>query len=312
MICWWENQSNQCSTTLPLRSTADFPQNTGLQDKYYGLPDNSSPLALNQNHHMKKIMSVVYGVAAYALFLGAFLYLIAFYANLGPTPIAGPATLPPLAAVAIDLGLITLFGLQHSFMARPAFKRRWTRVIPQHLERSTYVLIAALLVVLIVAGWQPIAGDLWKATASWTIALLAALSALGWLMIPLCSFLTDHFELFGLRQVAEYAFGWTPAKPEFKQNALYKKVRHPMMLGFLVAFWAAPYMTVSHLLFAVAMTAYILIGIHFEERDLAEKHGQAYRDYQARVPKLLPIPSAEVDELAAKTEWRLPPDQLRR
>ena len=120
---------------------------------------------------MKKTMSVVYGAAAYALFLGAFLYLIAFYANLGPTHIAGPATLPTLAAVAIDLGLITLFGLQHSLMARPAFKLRWTRVIPQHLERSTYVLIAALLVILIVAGWQPIAGDLWKATASWSIAL---------------------------------------------------------------------------------------------------------------------------------------------
>jgi protein-S-isoprenylcysteine O-methyltransferase Ste14 len=251
---------------------------------------------------MKKTLSVVYGVAAYVLFLGAFLYLIAFYANLGPSPIAGPATLPPLAAVAIDVGLIALFGLQHSFMARPAFKRRWTRIIPEHLERSTYVLIAALLVILIVAGWQPIEGDLWKVTASWAIALLAALTALGWLMIPACSFLTDHFELFGLRQVGEYAFGWPKPKAEFKQSALYKKVRHPMMLGFLVAFWATPYMTVSHSLFAVAMSAYILIGIHFEERDLAEKHGQAYRDYQARVPKLLPIPSAEGAGLAAKTE----------
>jgi protein-S-isoprenylcysteine O-methyltransferase Ste14 len=261
---------------------------------------------------MNKTLSVIYGAAAYVLFLGAFLYLVAFYSNLGPNPIAGPASLPPLAAAAIDVGLIALFGLQHSFMARPAFKRRWTRMVPQHLERSTYVLIAALLVILIVAGWQPIDGELWKATASWSIALLAALSALGWLMIPLCSFLTDHFELFGLRQVAEYAFGWAQLKPEFKQKALYKKVRHPMMLGFLVAFWAAPYMTVSHLLFAVAMSAYILIGIHYEERDLAVKHGQAYRDYQARVPKLLPIPSVEEAGVAAKNEWRLPPDQLRR
>jgi len=251
---------------------------------------------------MKKTLSVTYGVAAYVMFLGAFLYLIAFYTNLGPSPIAGPASLPPLAAGAIDIGLVTLFGLQHSFMARPAFKRRWTRIIPQHLERSTYVLIAALLVVLIVAGWQPIEGDLWKATSSWAIALLAALSALGWLMIPLCSFLTDHFELFGLRQVAEYAFGWPKPEAEFKQSALYKKVRHPMMLGFLVAFWAAPYMTVSHLLFAVAMSSYILIGIHYEERDLAVKHGQAYRDYQARVPKLLPIPSPKEAGLAARTE----------
>jgi len=250
---------------------------------------------------MKKTLSVVYGVGAYVLFLGAFLYMIAFYLNLGPSPIAGPASLLPLAAGAIDVGLIALFGLQHSIMARPGFKRRWTRIIPQHLERSTYVLIAALLVILIVAGWQPIEGDLWKVTGVWTIALLSAIAALGWLMIPLCSFLTDHFELFGLRQVAEYAFGWEQAKAEFKQRALYKKVRHPMMLGFLVAFWAAPYMTVSHLLFAVTMSAYILVGIHFEERDLARKHGQAYRDYQARVPKLLPIPSTEGATLAPET-----------
>ena len=274
----------------------------GRPDKYCGRPDNPCPWARNQKQHMKKTLSVTYGVAAYVMFLGAFLYLIAFYTNLGPSPIAGPASLPPLAAGAIDIGLVTLFGLQHSFMARPAFKRRWTRIIPQHLERSTYVLIAALLVVLIVAGWQPIEGDLWKATSSWAIALLAALSALGWLMIPLCSFLTDHFELFGLRQVAEYAFGWPKPEAEFKQSALYKKVRHPMMLGFLVAFWAAPYMTVSHLLFAVAMSSYILIGIHYEERDLAVKHGQAYRDYQARVPKLLPIPSPKEAGLAARTE----------
>jgi protein-S-isoprenylcysteine O-methyltransferase Ste14 len=251
---------------------------------------------------MKKTLSVVYGVAAYVLFLGAFLYLIAFYSNLGPSPIAGPASLPPLAAAAIDVGLIALFGLQHSIMARPGFKRRWTRIIPQHLERSTYVLIAALLVILIVAGWQPIDGQLWKATGSWMIALLAALSALGWLMVPVCSLLTDHFELFGLRQVAEYAFSWPQPKAEFKQRSLYKKVRHPMMLGFLVAFWAAPYMTVSHLLFAVMMTAYILVGIHFEERDLAAKHGQAYRDYQAHVPKLLPLPSTQGAGLRAETE----------
>jgi protein-S-isoprenylcysteine O-methyltransferase Ste14 len=251
---------------------------------------------------MNKIFSVVYGVAAYVLFLGAFLYLVASYMNLGPSPFSAPASLPPLAAGAIDVGLITLFGLQHSLMARPGFKRRWIRTIPHHLERSTYVLIASLLVILIVAGWQPIDGHLWRVTGPWMIALLSALSALGWLMIPLCSFLTDHFELFGLRQVAEYAFGWPQPKAEFKQRALYKKVRHPMMLGFLVAFWAAPYMTVSHLVFAVAMTAYILIGIHFEERDLADKHGQAYRDYQAQVPKLLPIPSSQGVPLSTETE----------
>ena len=249
---------------------------------------------------MKKTLSVVYGVVAYVLFLGAFLYLIAFSMNLAPTPVSGPASLPPLAAAAIDIGLITLFGLQHSIMARPGFKSRWTRIVPQHLERSTYVLIATALVMLITTGWQPIEGMLWQVTGGGALALYA-LALLGWMMVPLCSLLTDHLELFGLRQVAEYAFGWPQPKPEFKQRVLYKKVRHPMMLGFLVALWATPYMTVSHLLFAVTLSAYILVGIHFEERDLVRKHGQAYRDYQARVPKLIPIPSAETGALPSET-----------
>ena len=154
---------------------------------------------------------------------------------------------------------------------------------------------------LVVAAWQPIAGELWNVTGAGMFALYAV-AALGYLMVPLCSFLTDHFELFGLRQVAEYAFGWPQPKSEFKQHALYKKVRHPMMLGWMVAFWATPYMTVGHVLFASTMTTYILVAIHFEERDLVQRHGQAYRDYQARVPKLLPIPSAGGVPLAAETE----------
>ena len=187
---------------------------------------------------MKKTLSLVYAVAAYVLFLAAFLYLVAFSMNLGPSQISGPASLPPLAAAAIDLGLIALFGLQHSVMARPGFKSWWTRIVPQHLERSTYVLIAAVLTALIPAAWQPIEGQLWNVTGAGMIALYTV-SALGFLMIPLCSFLTDHFELFGLRQAAEYVFGWAQPKAEFKQRALYKKVRHPMMLGWMVAFWAA-------------------------------------------------------------------------
>jgi methanethiol S-methyltransferase len=250
---------------------------------------------------MKNTLSVVYAVAAYVLFLGSFLYLIAFSMNVGPSWISGPASLPPLVAAAIDIGLITVFSLQHSVMARPGFKRWWTRTIPRHLERSTYVLIGSVMVVLVVAAWQPIGGDLWKATGAGMVALYT-LAALGYLIVPLCSFLTDHFELFGLRQVAEYAFGWPQPKAEFQQRALYKRVRHPMMLGWMVSFWATPNMTVGHLLFASTMTSYILIAIHYEERDLANKHGQAYRDYQARVPKLLPIPSAEGAALAAQTE----------
>jgi protein-S-isoprenylcysteine O-methyltransferase Ste14 len=250
---------------------------------------------------MKKILSVVYCATAYVLFLGSFLYLIAFSMDVGPSRISGPASLPPLLAAAIDLVLITAFSLQHSVMARPGFKRWWTRTIPQHLERSTYVLIGSAMTVLLVAAWQPIEGELWNVAGAGMIALYAV-AALAYLMVPVCSFLTDHFELFGLRQVAEYAFGWPQPKPEFKQRALYKKVRHPMMLGWMVAFWSTPYMTVGHVLFASTMTTYILVAIHFEERDLAQRHGQAYRDYQARVPKLIPIPSAQGAALSAETE----------
>lgn len=236
---------------------------------------------------MKKTLSVAYGVTSYVLFLGAFLYLIAFAWNVAPHAVSGPATLPPATAIAINIGLITLFGVQHSVMARPSFKRWWTRVIPKHLERTTFVLIATVMAGLIVLGWQPVEGDLWNVTGAAAIALYA-LSLLGWSAVPACSFLTDHFELFGLRQVWEYATGRAPSKPAFKERAVYKKVRHPMMLGLIVAMWSTPRMTAGHLVFAGAMTAYILVGIYFEERTLAAEHGQAYRDYQARVPKLFP------------------------
>lgn len=236
---------------------------------------------------MKKTLSVIYGLTAYVLFLGAFLYLIAFVMNLVPHSVSGPAALPPILAVAVNVILVALFGVQHSVMARAGFKRWWTRFVPPHLERSTFVLVATALAGALVIGWQPIAGDLWNVTGT-AAYVLYAVSALGFLAVPAVSFLTDHFALFGLRQVAEYAQDQPPAKPVFKESAVYRNVRHPMMLGFLAAFWATPHMTAGHLLFAGLMTAYILTGIYFEERSLAEEHGQAYRDYQARVPKLLP------------------------
>lgn len=241
---------------------------------------------------MKKILSVGYGLTAYVLFLCAFLYLVAFSLNVAPRSISGPATRPPLAAVLIDLALITLFGLQHSVMARPAFKRWWTRFVPPHLERSTFVLIATGLVALLIACWQPVEGELWNLTGAGMI-LLGAVSLLGYLAVPAVSLLTDHFHLFGLRQVVEYALDREPSRPVFRERSVYRKVRHPMMLAFLLAFWATPHMTVGHLLFAAAMTAYILVGIWFEERTLAAEHGQEYRDYRSRVPRLLPWSSAE-------------------
>ncbi len=237
---------------------------------------------------LKKIASVAYAAGAYLLFLASYLYLIAFVTNVATHAVSGHATSSPLWAALVDIGLITLFGLQHGIMARPEFKRRWTQLVPPHLERSTFVWFAAILVIAIVQFWQPISGDLWNVTGAGALALYA-ISLLGFLTVPVVSFLTDHFELFGLRQVFEYALTKPLSSSEFKERALYKKVRHPMMLAFLVAFWATPHMTVGHLLFAVLMTAYILVGVYFEERDLARKHGKAYLDYQARVPKLLPF-----------------------
>jgi protein-S-isoprenylcysteine O-methyltransferase Ste14 len=253
---------------------------------------------------LRKIASLIYGAGAYLLFLGAFLYLITFATNLARHSVSGAPSLPPLWAALVDIALITLFGLQHGIMARPEFKRRWTRLVPPHLERSTFVWLAAALVIVIVQFWQPIEGELWNVTGAGRIALYA-ISLLGFLTVPVVSFLTDHFELFGLRQVFEYALERPGSKPEFKERALYRKVRHPMMLGFLIAFWATPHMTAGHLLFATLMTSYILVGVYFEERDLAHAHGQAYRDYQARVPRLLPfgaLSSAQPVPLKARAE----------
>lgn len=241
---------------------------------------------------MKQTLSVIYGLVAYVLFLAAFLYFIAFTLNVAPHSISGSASVHPALTAIIDIGLITLFGLQHSIMARPAFKRWLTRFVPQHLERSTFVLISTAILGSVVLAWQPIDGELWSVAAPASYALIA-LSLLGFSAVPVVSFLTDHFALFGLRQVYEYATGRPPSKPAFKERWVYRQVRHPMMLGFLVAFWCTPLMTVGHLVFALTMTAYIAVGVYFEERTLVHEHGQAYRDYQNRVPKFVPGTKAE-------------------
>ena len=252
---------------------------------------------------LKKLGSVIYGTGAYLLFLGVFLYLAAFALDLAPYSVSGPATMPALEAALIDVALVTLFGLQHSIMARPTFKRVWTQIVPPHLERSTFVWLGDAMVMLIIRFWQPIEGDLWNITGPGMLVLYGV-SMLGWLTVPLTTLMTGHSDLFGLRQVFDYALGRATPKPEFRERALYKKVRHPMMLAFLVAFWATPHMTWGHLLLAGLMTAYILTGIYFEERDLVRSHGHAYRSYQARVPKLLPIGErgAAPDGLAAKAQ----------
>ena len=243
---------------------------------------------------MSRLLALLYGVACYALFLATFLYAIAFVAgaSLGgprvPKHIDNGDALPLVAALIIDLALLGVFALQHSGMARPAFKRWWTRVVPPPVERSTYVLLSSLALILLFWQWRPLPHLLWSIDGPGRWALLV-LSALGWLLVLTGTFVINHFDLFGLRQVWWFARGRVPVEEPFVTRAFYRIVRHPLMLGFLVAFWATPVMTLGHLLFAVATTGYILIAVYYlEERDLVALYGDKYRDYQRQVPMLLP------------------------
>lgn len=249
---------------------------------------------------MTRVAVLLYSIAAYVVFLGTFLYLIAFVGNIAvPRSVdVGPAA-GPLVALLVDLALIALFGLQHSVMARPAFKRWLTRFVPPAMERSTYVLAASLVLVLLFLAWRPLPYTLWRAEGALGTALLAA-SALGWGIVLLSTFLISHFDLFGLRQ------GWMhflrkPLLPlAFRTTLLYRLVRHPIMLGFLIAFWFTPHMTVGHLLFATGMTAYILIGVRHEEQDLVEALGPTYAKYRRETPAFVPgLPGAGEDLPAA-------------
>lgn len=251
---------------------------------------------------MIRLAILLYSVAAYAVFFGVFLYLIAFVANiLVPRSIdLGPAA-SPLAAALGNLALIALFGLQHSVMARPAFKRWVTRAVPPALERSTFVLATSLVLLLLFWLWRPLPATVWRAQGGLATALLAV-SALGWGIVLLSTFLINHFDLFGLRQ-AWLHFVRRPLTPlPFRTTLLYRLVRHPIMLGFLIAFWFTPHMTVGHLLFAAAMTAYILIGVRHEERDLVQALGPDYVAYRRNTPAFVPgLPGARDDLPTAGT-----------
>lgn len=256
---------------------------------------------------LSRVLSLSYGVAAYALFLAAFFYAIGFVAAAGaPRHIDNGVPAPWPLALAVDAALLLLFALQHSVMARPAFKRWWTRLVPVPLERSTFVLASSLALFLLYWQWRPLPAPVWEVQPAWARATLWALCAAGWLLVLASTFLINHFELFGLRQVWRHARGKRPA-PEapFVVRACYRVVRHPIMLGFLVAFWATPSMSAGHLLFALATTGYILVAVKYlEERDLVAHFGEAYRDYQRRVPMLLPLPrrapAADADRDAAR------------
>ena len=240
---------------------------------------------------MGGIASVLYGGAVYLLFFGTILYAIAFTGNLPvPKTIDGGAEGALVPALVINTLLLGLFAIQHSVMARPAFKRWWTRFVPHAVERTTYVLLASLALVALFVHWRPILMPVWTVTNPAGIVLPQAVFWIGWGLVFLGTFLINHFELFGLRQVWARLRGRTLPAPQFRTPFLYNRVRHPIYLGFLLAFWSTPAMTAGHLLFAVATTGYILIGIWFEERDLVDLFGDQYRRYREQVSMLIPLP----------------------
>lgn len=254
---------------------------------------------------MARLAVLLYSVIAYAVFLVVFLYLAAFVADTGvPRSMnAGPVAAP---ALAIDLALIALFGVQHSVMARPAFKHWVTRHIPPAVERSTFVLPASAVLAVLFWQWRPLPFAVWRAEGT-LAAILPGASALGWATVLLSTFLIDHFDLFGLRQ-AWLHFAQRPLTPlSFRTTLLYRLVRHPIMLGFLVAFWFTPHMTAGHLLFAAGMTVYILIGVRHEERDLAQALGEPHVAWRRATPAFVPgLPGAGEDLPQPRVTARLP------
>jgi methanethiol S-methyltransferase len=243
---------------------------------------------------LTRLLFFTYGVACYVAFLATFLYAIAFIGNLGaPTALDGPATVPLARALAIDIGLLGLFALQHSVMARKGFKQRWTRIVPKPIERSTYVLCSSLALILLFWQWQPVGGVVWSVDGAVATIVLRTLFAFGWALVLIATCLIDHFDLFGVRQVWLYLTGQPYTPRAFVTPGPYRLVRHPLYVGWFFAFWMTPTMTVAHLLFAIATSAYILIAIQLEERDLVREFGHTYEDYRRRVPMLVPFARAK-------------------
>lgn len=237
-----------------------------------------------------RVTTFVYGVFCYLIFFGTFLYAIGFLGNfIVPKSIDSGRTIPLGEALLINAALLAVFAVQHSVMARPGFKRAWTRIIPKPAERSTYVLLSSLALIALFRLWQPMGGVVWNIEQPVLRAVLYGLFALGFLLVLVSTFLINHFDLFGLRQVYLYLRGKEYTQLRFGTPILYRHVRHPLYLGWLFAFWATPAMTIAHLVFAIVTTAYIFIAIQLEEKDLIDAYGNDYKRYREAVPMILPV-----------------------
>jgi len=252
----------------------------------------SQSQAVHQNvrsHSIGRLVAFAYGIVAYLVFFVTILYAIGFVAGvLVPKAIDDGTIIPVGEAIVVNLLLMALFAVQHSVMARPQFKRWWTQYVPSSVERSTFVLLASLALALLFWQWRPLPAPVWQIETPLVALALTDLSFFGWALVFLSTFLINHFELFGLHQVANNLTGRPMPAPRFRTPLLYRVVRHPLYLGFLIAVWATPTMSVGHLLFAAVITAYILVGFQLEERDLEAVFGDDYRRYRSRVAMLLP------------------------
>jgi len=246
-----------------------------------------------------RIAAFVYGVVCYLAFFGTFLYAIGFMGNFGvpKTMDSGPQR-PFLEALLINSLLLGVFAVQHSVMARPWFKKAWTKLVPQVVERSTYVLFSSVALLLLFPLWQPMGGVIWNVESASARAILYAIYGIGLVTVLIATFLINHFDLFGLRQVWLNLIGRPYTSLPFKTPGLYRYVRHPLYVGWLLSFWATPTMTVAHLVFAVATSLYIFVAIQFEENDLVQAHRE-YAEYRERVPMLVPVRSTKAPEREA-------------